>query len=219
MEPRAEPVARPDHLGPECAVEVELGCADAKFSFELASRHPDRFVVGLDIRQKVIDANEAQVVQMGLSNLRFGYVNMGVDLDRVFARKSVQRFHLLFPDPWFKSRHRKRRVIEPQLLETLADQLLDGGELHFASDVYEVALEALDELESSHAEGLGFSNMAGSWSFWRGNPFGASSRREDTTVRRGQRVWRMRFRYGSPDSSSSETAGSGAASSSASQPS
>lgn len=217
LEPRAERIAVPDHLGPRCPIEVELGCADGKFSFELAQGHPDRFVVGLDIREKVISANRKQIAELGISNLAFGYVNMGVDLDRVFESASVARFHLLFPDPWFKSRHRKRRVIEPDLLGTIADQLEDGGELHFASDVFEVALEALDELESPLACSLGFRNLASPWSFWRGNPFGASSRREDTTLRRGQRVWRMRFVYDAPSSASVSTGGSGTASSSDSQ--
>jgi tRNA (guanine-N7-)-methyltransferase len=193
MEPRAEPVVRPPHLEPGCLVDVELGCAEGKFAFELAAGEPERMVVGLDIRSKVVEANRTRAAELGLGNLVFGYVNMNVDLDRVFAPASVDRFHLLFPDPWFKERHRKRRVLEPRLLHTLAAQLRPGGELHVASDVYDIALEALAELEAEATLRLGFSNLVGSWSFVRDNPYGAVSRREAMTLRRGRRVWRLRF--------------------------
>lgn len=193
--PRAVAVSQPSHLGPACAVDVELGCADGQFSFQLAESDPSRFVVGLEIRDKVVDINRRKVKAAGLTNLAFSYVNMNVDLDRVFTSRSVDRFHILFPDPWFKARHHKRRVVELGLCETMAKQLRVGGELHFASDVYEVALEALSELEAPDVAALGFRNLAGPWSFWRGNPYPAASKREDTTLSRGQRVWRIRYRF------------------------
>lgn len=193
VEPRARRVQPPAHLGPGCLTEVELGCADAKFTFSLARAHPDRFYVGLDIREKVIAECSARAQEEGLRNVTFAYCNLGVDLDRVFGPREVDRFHLLFPDPWFKSRHRKRRVIGARMLAVLRSQLRPGGELHVASDVFDIALEAMAELEQPEAARLGFRNLLGPWSFWRGNPFEASSRREDTTLARGQRVWRLRY--------------------------
>jgi tRNA (guanine-N7-)-methyltransferase len=191
LEARAQAITPP----PSCAqVEVELGCADAKFSFELAERHPSCFVVGLEIREALVDRNRDRAQRRGLHNLVFGYSNINVDLARVFAPGSVDRFHVLFPDPWFKARHHKRRVVEPGLLAVIAQQLRVGGELHFASDVFEVALAAMAELEHDDALALGFENLARPWSFTRANPCDASSRREDITLARGQRVWRMRYR-------------------------
>jgi len=191
LEARAQAIALP----PSCErVEVELGCADAQFSFDLAASHPRWFVVGLEIREALVERNRERAAKLGgLTNLAFGYVNINVDLDRVFPPASIDRFHVLFPDPWFKARHRKRRVVELGMLEVVARQLRPGGELHFASDVFELALEAMAELEHQDARALGFTNLAGPWSFTRQNPCDASSRREQTTLARGQRVWRMRF--------------------------
>jgi len=174
-------------------VEVELGCADGQFAFELARAHADTFVVGLDIREKLMAVNQAEVEREGIANLAFGYVNLNVDIDQVFEPAAVDRFHVLFPDPWFKTSHKKRRVIEPWLLSVLCSQLRPGGELHFASDVYEVALEAMAEIEDPANVALGLRNLAGPWGFWRGNPFAAVSRREVSTLAREQRVWRMRY--------------------------
>ncbi|MEZ4448634.1 MAG: methyltransferase domain-containing protein [Nannocystaceae bacterium] len=196
MRARARAMIRPDHLAADAEVDVELGCADADFSFELAGKRPERWVVGLEIREKVVEWNQGRAREAGLSNLSFGYVNLNVDMDRVFPDGGVDRFHVLFPDPWFKARHHKRRVIEPGLLEVLRRQLRPGGELHFASDVFEVALEAMSEIEDPGVAHLGLENLAGPWSFWRGNPYEAASRRERITLRRGQRVWRMRYRAG-----------------------
>jgi len=191
---RAIQVERPAHLAETAALEVELGCADAKFSFDFARAHPDTFVVGLEIREALVERNAKWATRAGLNNLRFAYVNMNVDLNRVFAARSVSRFHLLFPDPWFKARHQKRRVIEPGLLSTLAEQLVPGGEVHYASDIFELTLEAMHEFEGELAQKLGFRNLCGEWSFARDNPVPFESRREVTTRRRGQRVWRVRYR-------------------------
>ena len=193
MRVRARPIERPAHLEPGCEVDVELGCADADFSFALARLHPERLVVGLEIREKVVALNRARAAAEGLPNLAFGYVNLNVDMDQVFGPGEVDRFHLLFPDPWFKERHHKRRVIEPALARVLARQLRPGGELHAASDVFEIALEIMATVEDPHLAPLGLRNLAGPWSFWRGNPFEVASRREQTTLRREQRVWRMRY--------------------------
>lgn len=193
MRPRAQAMVRPAHLPAACEVDVELGCADADFSFELAAKHPERWVVGLEIREKVVAWNQRRALEAGLANLSFGYVNLSVDMDRVFPAASVDRFHVLFPDPWFKARHHKRRVIEPGLCEVLRRQLRAGGELHFASDVFDVALEAMAEIEDPSLDHLGLRNLGGAWSFWRGNPYDAASRRERITLRRGQRVWRLRY--------------------------
>lgn len=193
MRRRATAILAPSQLGPSCPVEVELGCADGQFAFDLASANPATFVVGLDIRERLMDANQAQVQREQIANLRFAYVNLNVDIDLVFKTQSVNRFHVLFPDPWFKTSHKKRRVIEPWLLGVLCDQLRPGGELHFASDVYEVALEAMAEIEDPANAQLRLRNLAGPWGFWRGNPFDAASRREQSTLARGQRVWRMRY--------------------------
>ena len=192
MVPRAKPLLRPAEAGQE-RLEVELGCAEGQFAFQLARKEPRTLVVGLDIREPIIRRNCERAANEGVTNLVFQYVNLNVDLDRVFGEATVDRFHLLFPDPWFKGRHRKRRVLDAALVRLIRRQLRPGGELHMASDVYEVALDAMAELEDQHAVELGFANVAGPWSFVREAPVQARSRREDKVARRGQRVWRLRY--------------------------
>jgi len=193
MTARAQPMKRPASLPSGCRVEVELGCADADFSYSLAQQRPDIFVVGLEIREAVVERNRRQAKAIGVENIAFGYVNMNVDLDRVFAPDSIDCFHLLFPDPWFKPRHRKRRVVDIELCRSIERLLRPGGEFHIATDIYDLGLEAMAELEDAHGSGLSFVNVLGPWRFARENPSVAESRREFMTRRRGDRVWRMRY--------------------------
>lgn len=202
LEARARRVVVPPELEPDCRVEVELGCAEGEFTFGLARAHPDWFVVGLDIRERVIEDNQRRAREAGLINLAFGYVNLNVDLERVFGPNSVDRFHLLFPDPWFKAKHRKRRVMDPRLAGVIETQLRPGGELHAASDIFDLTLDVMGELDGQTGERLGFRNQCGPWTFSRQNPVGVQTRRERFTEEDGQRVWRVRYRLDNSGGSS-----------------
>ena len=76
---------------------------------------------------------------------------MSVDMGRLFADGSVRRFFLNFPDPWFKSRQHKRRVIGPALMADVARALAPGGELFVQTDIFALALEAMAALEEAPA--------------------------------------------------------------------
>jgi tRNA (guanine-N7-)-methyltransferase len=185
--------ALPADLDPQRVVEVELGCAEGEFALRLAAAHPERFVVGLDIRERILARARAAAGRRGLGNVAFAYVNLGVDLDRALPPGRVDRFHLLFPDPWFKAKHRKRRVLDEDACGAIASCLRPGGELHAASDVFDVALDVMAALEARTDRG--WTNLVGPWRFARESPVGVTSRREDATVAHGGRVWRLRFRH------------------------
>ncbi len=178
-------------------MEVEIGCADAYFSFQLAKLEPTRWIIGLEIREAWVELNRASALREGLHNLSFGYVNVGVDLDHALAPASVDRFHVLFPDPWFKRKHQKRRIFDLELCACMARLLRPGGEIHIASDIFDVALDAMAVFEDHASQVLGFRNQNAPWSFMRDNPYRVASRREHTTIRREQRVWRMIYKLGS----------------------
>jgi tRNA (guanine-N7-)-methyltransferase len=171
-------------------IEVELGCADARFLFERAPVHPGTFFVGLEIREPLVEQVNADARTQGLANLRAWLAHVNVDLDDLFDDLQLARVYLNFPDPWFKRRHHKRRVVTPELAATLHRKLRPGGELFFQSDVFDLALDAMSVLE---AQSERFVNFDGAWSFARRNPYGARSLREVRCEERGLRIWRMRY--------------------------
>jgi tRNA (guanine-N7-)-methyltransferase len=176
---------------PGRAVEVELGCADAQFLFERAAQDPARQEIGLEIRADLVDQVNLQARSSG-ARVEAHFANANVELPHLFAPGSIARFFVNFPDPWFKQRHRKRRVVDDALVLACAVALAPGGELFFQSAVFDLALDALAVFEDHPAD---LANQAGPWSFWkRGNPYGVRSRRERWCEETGTPVWRMLYR-------------------------
>ena len=178
-------------LDPARPVEVEIGCAEAQFLFERAEVRPEAQLYGLEIRDWLVRKVNRWAKQRGSSVVALE-CNANLHLRTVFADQSVDLVHVLFPDPWFKKRQRKRRLVDTALTRAIYEILKPGGELHFASDVWSLALDALAAFEG--ADDL-FENRAGPWSFWKdGNPYGARSWRESNCDEQGMRVWRMIYR-------------------------
>jgi tRNA (guanine-N7-)-methyltransferase len=175
---------------PGRALEVELGSAEAHFLVERAREDPETSFVGVEIRRELVTATNAVWEREGPGNVRSVFANMSVDMRRLFAPASVRRFFLNFPDPWFKSRQHKRRVIGPELMSEIGRALTPGGELFVQTDIFALALDALAALEAAE----GFTNAAGAWSFLRGNPYRAKSRRERQCETDGSQIWRLLYR-------------------------
>ena len=171
-------------------VEVELGCADARFLFERAPKHPEIDFIGVEIRKPLVDQVNEQAAEAGLTNLKAVFANITTELDILFDDHSLSRVFVNFPDPWFKTRHHKRRLMTPDLATTLARKLVPGGDLLFQSDIWALGIDAMEVLERSS----GFENQQEPWEFLRENPFGSKSLREVRVEEDGVRVWRVLFR-------------------------
>src|SRR5687768_8337064 len=96
-------------LPPGREVEVELGCAEAQFLFERAAARPDLVPIGLEIREELCAEVNERARREG-SPVRAVFCHANLELPDLFPPASVTRFFVNFPDPWFKRRHKKRRV-------------------------------------------------------------------------------------------------------------
>ena len=174
-------------------LEVELGCADARFLFERAPRHPDVDFVGVELREPLVEQVNDKARALGLPNLRAVFANVSTELDALFDDAALQRVFVNFPDPCFKLRQRKRRIMTPELAVTLARKLAPGGELLFQSDIWSLAIDALCVLEGEDR----LVNLVGPWRFMRDNPYDSKSLREVRVEELGIRVWRLWYARGS----------------------
>lgn len=187
--PRQGPLDLPS--GP--AVEVDLGCGDARFVIETARTYPDRLFVGLDIRPEFLEPGQEAIAQLGLDNCQLHCANLIVDLDRLFEPGRIHRFYINFPDPWFKTRQHNRRWLNEHTVEALVQALDEQGEIFFQSDVWSITLDALSLLEGSHL----IYNACGEWTFLKENPFGIRSARELVCMQEARDIWRLLFVRGS----------------------
>jgi tRNA (guanine-N7-)-methyltransferase len=175
----------------DAEVEVEIGCADAQFLFERAAAEPrGRAYVGVEIRRELVPGVNRRAAERGLPvQAVFGHAN--IHFAQLFAPGSLARVFVNFPDPWFKMRHRKRRVMDDELADAIAQTLRPGGELLVQTDIFDLSLDAMASIEESGR----FTNLAGGWSWWkRPNPYGVRSRREQHCEAEGIPTWRLWYR-------------------------
>ncbi len=172
-------------------VEVEIGCADAQFLFERAAKDPTRTYVGLEIREDLVQLVNRRARRTGVP-VHAVFCHAQLHLREIFGATRVERVYINFPDPWFKRRHQKRRMVDPVLVDGIASIARPGAEVFFQSDVWDITLDALIAFEAEPR----FANAAGEWSFWRaGNPFGVRSAREQNAEETGLPIWRLLYRF------------------------
>ena len=124
---------------------IEIGFGGGEHLAGQAAAHPDVLILGaepfVDGQAKLVSRVEAD----RLANVRI-HPGDARELTAVLPDASVTRAFILFPDPWPKARHHKRRLIQPAFLEDLARVLKPGGALRFATDWKDYADWALERV-------------------------------------------------------------------------
>lgn len=174
-------------------LEVELGSGEAHFLMERAIEAPQQNYVGVEIRRELVLQTNQVCRARGLHQVQSVYANMSVDLPKLFRPGQADRFFINFPDPWWKTWQHKRRVVSGELFDVLYSLLRPGGELHIATDIFEIALDAMAALEAEWLQRR-FVSLTESWSFLPQSRFGARSRRERHCELEGIRIWRLAYR-------------------------
>jgi tRNA (guanine-N7-)-methyltransferase len=118
-------------------LEVEVGSGKGLFLRRQAAARPDVDLLGIEVARKYAAFTAASLAKAELPN---AIVIQG-DALRIFAElipdQTLAAVHVYFPDPWWKKRHKKRRVMRPSFVRDVERTLLPGGALHFWTDVLE----------------------------------------------------------------------------------
>ena len=171
-------------------IEVEIGCAEAQFLFERAAHDAARTYVGLEIREDLVRLVNRRARAAG-APVHAVFCQAQHHVPLIFGAAQVERVYINFPDPWFKRRHQKRRMVDVTLADAIARVARSGADVFVQSDVWDIALDAMKVFERDAR----FENAAGEWTFWRaGNPFGARSWREQHAEETGLVIWRILYR-------------------------
>ena len=121
-------------FGRSAPVEIDLGCGDGSFVTALARQNPERNFLGIERLIGRVRSTCRKAAREKLSNFRVLRVEIAYAVRYLVPAESVAMFHLLFPDPWPKTRHHRRRIVTAELLESIRNGLVPGGILHIATD-------------------------------------------------------------------------------------
>jgi len=124
-------------FGDDHPVVLEIGSGKGLFLANSASRRPDHNFFGVEIARKYARFAAERIVKAGLTNVRVWPGDAGALMARRVPPASLREVHVYFPDPWWKKRHKKRRVFNETLVASIVKALEPSGELHVATDVEE----------------------------------------------------------------------------------
>ncbi|MEM0968585.1 MAG: tRNA (guanosine(46)-N7)-methyltransferase TrmB [Verrucomicrobiota bacterium] len=137
--------ALPKDLFPDRAqspLELDLGCGDGGFLLSMAEAYPERNFLGVERLLGRVRKVARRAKRTGFTNVRLLRLDSSYAAEWLLPRDSFTRIHLLFPDPWPKKKHQKRRIYQPDFLRSLHHLLIPNGEFCFKTDHPEYAEHA-----------------------------------------------------------------------------
>ena len=151
--PGVEPKSNPQRLPADLSgcfslgapIWLEVGFGSGENLARLASMHPEVGFIGCEPYINGVASLLSKLEAKGLSNVRIHPGDVR-ELFDVAPEDSVDRVFLLYPDPWPKRRHHRRRFVSPEYLEPLARMMRPDAELRIATDVPDYARQAVVEL-------------------------------------------------------------------------
>lgn len=149
LEP-AGPIDWRELFGNDHSVQVEVGCGKGLFLITAAAASPKTNFFGIEIARKFAAFTAARLARDSLTNARIARADARRLLAEFIAPESVSVLHVYFPDPWWKRRHKKRRLVDDHFIEQAARVLHPAGELRVASDVEEY-FHVIDQVVARHA--------------------------------------------------------------------
>jgi tRNA (guanine-N7-)-methyltransferase len=120
--------------GRNAPIEIDLGCGDGSFLVEIAAANPETDFLGIERLLGRVGSARRKIAERGLANARVLLVETSYAVERMLPANSVAQFYLMFPDPWPKRRHWRRRVVTEDFLASIHRALVPDGVLRIATD-------------------------------------------------------------------------------------
>ena len=176
-------------------IVIDVGCAKGTWMLKNALENKDKNYLGLEIRRPVVDYCNERAIQWNIHNAHCMAANANIDLplilkDLMMKGVPIDMVTIHHPDPHFKKKHKKRRVVTPEIVSEIGHILNSDCPVFMQSDIKEVAMEMaqtfLDDPLFVSAEGYDPNRLAENPS-----PHAIMTEREIATLRKGLNVYRM----------------------------
>ena len=139
-------------------LHLDIGCAAGEFLFDLALVNTSWNYLGIEIRERLVKTAKLRVQEKEIKNLYFVFGNANNilnDVQNKFILENVKSISFNFPDPWFKKKHYKRRVIQPDFINILSNSLQKGSLIFIKTDVKDL----FDYMDCTISSNLNFKNI------------------------------------------------------------
>lgn len=113
-------------------MDLEIGFGRGRFMSNYAQKHSDRLIVGVEVRKQMVQVFKERYT---IDNCLPIWGSGQICLEDVIPNQSLHRVFIFHPDPWFKKRHHKRRVLTHDLLDLIRLKLVSNGMVYISTDV------------------------------------------------------------------------------------
>ena len=136
------------HFQNPLCIEIGFGMGDA--TSQIAAQNPDKSYLGIEVHLPGVGRLLSHIENGGLENLKIINHDAVEVLNTMIPESSVEGFHIFFPDPWPKTKHHKRRLINPEFAALLVSRLKIGGYLYLATDWEDYAEQMMRVLSANN---------------------------------------------------------------------
>ena len=133
---------------PHAPLDLEIGTGNGLHFARHAAKHPERCVLGIELRYKPLIQSIRRVIRVGGRNARVARYNASL-LPELFTAGELNDVYIFFPDPWVKTRQHKHRLIQDEFLTRLFDVQKPGSKLYFKTDSQDYFAWAMKRFERS----------------------------------------------------------------------
>lgn len=181
---------------------VDIGSGSGRFLMWLAKRNSSSMnYLGLEIRPKLVTRAEYWINDLGLKNAHFISTNAMVSFQRLVStyHGPLMLVSILCPDPHFKKKHHKRRVLQKPLVDSIVNNLAHGGQVFIQSDVLDVALDMRNYFDAVpdklvHIDSVDPSLPCDGDGWVLNNPMGIRTEREIHAEYEGCKIYRRVYK-------------------------
>ncbi len=169
---------------------LEIGFGNGTSLSEIAKNNPESDYIGIEVHRPGVGTLLTQIEMLGLTNLRVMNADAIDVLNKMIGNDSLDTVFLFFADPWHKTKHYKRRIVQEGFVQLLRQKLKVGGVFHMATDWEDYAKHMMRVMNATE----GYENTAGQNQYLPRPDYRPLTKFEQRGQRLGHGVWDLIFK-------------------------